>query len=204
MTQLKFNSDGLMPVIVQDAITNEVLMLAWTNQEAYDLMLKTGKTHFWSRSRQKLWMKGEESGHVQDIVSIQTDCDADTLLVKVKQTGNACHLERPSCFDEVLQGSIDGTAAILPELRRIIKDRKEHPKEGSYTNQLLSNEDKVLKKVIEEAGELAIAGKCKDAKGEVWEAADLIYHQMVLFEYLDLPLEDVYRKLSERHKGAKK
>lgn len=204
MTDLKFNADGLMPVIVQDAVTNEVLMMAWTNQEAYDLMLRTGRTHFWSRSRQKLWMKGEESGHVQDIVSIQTDCDADTLLVRVKQTGNACHLERPSCFGEPLHGSLDGTASIIPELRRIIRDRKEHPKEGSYTNQLLSNEDKVLKKVVEEAGELAIAGKGKDRQAEIWEAADLIYHQLVLYEYLDLPLEEVFKKLAERHKGGKK
>jgi phosphoribosyl-ATP pyrophosphohydrolase/phosphoribosyl-AMP cyclohydrolase len=103
----KFNADGLMPVIVQDAETNEVLMMAWTNEEAYNLMLKTGRTYFWSRSRNKLWMKGEESGHVQDIVSIQTDCDADTLLVRVKQTGNACHLERPSCFGEPLYGDIE-------------------------------------------------------------------------------------------------
>jgi phosphoribosyl-ATP pyrophosphohydrolase/phosphoribosyl-AMP cyclohydrolase len=204
MTELKFNSDGLIPAIVQDAETNEVLMMAWANLESYNLMLSTGRTHFWSRSRQKLWMKGEESGHVQDIVSIQTDCDSDTLLIRVRQTGPACHLQRPSCFDEVLYGDTAGTAAILPELRRIIRDRKEHPQPGSYTNQLLSNEDKVLKKVIEEAGELAIAGKGKDHNGEVWEAADLIYHQLVLYEYLDLPLDEVFRKLSDRHKGVKK
>ncbi|MBI0583463.1 MAG: bifunctional phosphoribosyl-AMP cyclohydrolase/phosphoribosyl-ATP diphosphatase HisIE [Methanomassiliicoccus sp.] len=203
MTDLKFNADGLLPVIVQDAETNEVLMLAWANQEAYDLMLSTGRTHFWSRSRQKLWMKGEESGHVQDIVSVQTDCDADTLLVRVRQTGNACHLERPSCFADALYGDLGGTAAIIPELRRIIRDRKEHPKEGSYTNQLLANEDKVLKKVVEEAAELAIAGKGRDHDGQVWEAADLIYHQMVLFEYLGLPMDEVFRKLSDRHKGAR-
>jgi phosphoribosyl-ATP pyrophosphohydrolase/phosphoribosyl-AMP cyclohydrolase len=204
MTALKFNADGLIPAIVQDAETSEVLMMAWANQESYDLMLTTGRTHFWSRSRKKLWMKGEESGHVQDIVSIQADCDNDTLLIRVRQTGNACHLERPSCFDEVLYGDLDGTAAIIPELRRIIRDRKEHPNPGSYTNQLLSNEDKVLKKVVEEAGELAIAGKGKDHDGEVWEAADLIFHQMVLFEYLDLPMNEVFRKLSDRHKGVKK
>jgi phosphoribosyl-ATP pyrophosphohydrolase/phosphoribosyl-AMP cyclohydrolase len=204
MSDLKFNSEGLMPVIVQDALTNEVLMLAWTNQEAYDLMRTTGRTHFWSRSRQRLWMKGEESGHVQDIVSMQTDCDADTLLVRVRQTGNACHLERPSCFAEPLYGDLGRTAAIIPELRRIIRDRREHPREGSYTNKLLSNEDKVLKKVVEEAAELAISGKGKDREGQIWEAADLIYHQLVLFEYLDLPLDEVYLKLAERHQEAKK
>lgn len=199
----KLNADGLIPVIVQDADTNEVLMMAWTNEEAYDLMLKTGRTHFWSRSRKKLWMKGEESGHVQDIVSIQTDCDADTLLVRVKQTGNACHTGTPTCFGAPLYGDLDRTAAIVPELKRIIRDRKENPQEGSYTNKLLADEDKVLKKVVEEAGELAIAGKGKDLRAQTWEAADLIYHQMVLFEYLDLPLEEVYKKLSERHRGAK-
>lgn len=200
----KFNADGLIPVIVQDAGTNEVLMMAWANQEAYDLMLKTGRTHFWSRSRKRLWMKGEESGHVQDIVSIQTDCDSDTLLVRVKQTGNACHLERPSCFGDALYGDLERTAAIVPELRRVIRDRKENPKEGSYTNQLLSNEDKVLKKVVEEAGELAIAGKGSDRQSQIWEAADLIYHQMVLFEYLDLPMDEVFKKLSERHRGVRR
>ena len=199
MTDLKYNDDGLIPVIVQDSETNEVLMLAYANGK----MLETGRTHFYSRSRQKLWMKGEESGHFQDIVSIQTDCDADTLLVRVRQTGNACHLERPSCFDEVLHGDLSGTATIIPELRRIIRDRKEHPVEGSYTNKLLSDEDKVLKKVVEEAGELAIAGKGNDRQSQIWEAADLIYHQMVLFEYLGLPMDEVYRKLDLRHKGGK-
>jgi phosphoribosyl-ATP pyrophosphohydrolase/phosphoribosyl-AMP cyclohydrolase len=203
MTALKYNDDGLIPVIVQDSETNEVLMLAYANEEAYGKMLETGRTHFYSRSRQKLWMKGEESGHFQDIVSIQTDCDADTLLVRVRQTGNACHLERPSCFDEVLHGDLSGTATIIPELRRIIRDRKEHPVEGSYTNKLLSDEDKVLKKVVEEAGELAIAGKGNDRQSQIWEAADLIYHQMVLFEYLGLPMDEVYRKLDLRHKGGK-
>ncbi|WP_400208090.1 bifunctional phosphoribosyl-AMP cyclohydrolase/phosphoribosyl-ATP diphosphatase HisIE [Candidatus Methanomassiliicoccus intestinalis] len=201
--KLNFDAHGLIPVVVQDYLTNEVLMVAWANEEAYEKMLATGKTHFWSRSRQKLWMKGETSGHVQDIVSIQTDCDADTLLVRVKQTGNACHLEKPSCFDEVLYGSTEKTAAILPELIRVIHDRKEHPQEGSYTNELLNNEDKVLKKVIEEAGEVAIAGKGKDREAQIWEAADLIYHQLVMYEYLGLPLEEVFGKLTRRHGGAK-
>ncbi len=201
--KLNFDSNGLIPVVVQDYLTNEVLMVAWANEEAYEKMLTTGKTHFWSRSRQKLWMKGETSGHIQDIVSIQTDCDADTLLVKVKQTGNACHLDKPSCFDEVLYGSTEKTAAIIPELVRIIHDRKENPKEGSYTNALLNDEDKVLKKVIEEAGEVAIAGKGKDRDAQIWEAADLIYHQLVMYEYLGLPMDEVFGKLTRRHGGSK-
>ena len=201
--KLTYDSNGLIQVVVQDYLTNEVLMVAWANEEAYEKMLTTGKTHFWSRSRQKLWMKGETSGNVQNIVSIQTDCDADTLLVKVKQTGNACHLDKPSCFDEVLYGSTEKTAAIIPELVRVIHDRKENPKEGSYTNALLNDEDKVLKKVIEEAGEVAIAGKGKDRDAQIWEAADLIYHQLVMYEYLGLPMDEVFGKLTRRHGGSK-
>ena len=201
--KLTYDTNGLIPVVVQDYLTNQVLMVAWANEEAYEKMLTTGKTHFWSRSRQKLWMKGETSGNVQNIVSIQTDCDADTLLVKVKQTGNACHLDKPSCFDEVLYGSTEKTAAIIPELVRVIHDRKENPKEGSYTNALLNDEDKVLKKVIEEAGEVAIAGKGKDRDAQIWEAADLIYHQLVMYEYLGLPMDEVFGKLTRRHGGSK-
>ncbi|NLI73546.1 MAG: bifunctional phosphoribosyl-AMP cyclohydrolase/phosphoribosyl-ATP diphosphatase HisIE [Euryarchaeota archaeon] len=203
MTGLKYDENGLLPVIVQDAETNEVLMLAYANEEAYNKMLETGRTHFFSRSRKKLWMKGESSGNVQDIVSMQIDCDADTLLVRVRQTGDACHLEKPSCFDEVIYGNLSETAAIIPELRRIIRDRKENPVEGSYTNKLLSDDDLVLKKVIEEAGELAIAGKGGDRQSQIWEAADLVYHQMVLLEYLNLPWKDIFQKLTSRHRGGK-
>ena len=202
--QLKFDEHGLVPVIVQDAYTNEVLMLAYANQEAYDKMVETGRTCFYSRSRQQLWVKGETSGNRQDIVSIQPDCDSDTLLVRVVQTGVACHTGSPTCFGEPVYGDTERTAAILPELRRVIQDRKAHPKEGSYTNQLLNNEDKVLKKVVEEAGELAIAGKGNDRNSQIWEAADLIYHEMVLLEYLDLPMDEIYKKLSERRQGVKK
>ena len=106
MTELKYDANGLIPVVVQDSTTNEVLMVAWSNAEAVELMKTTGYTHFWSRSRQKLWKKGEESGHVQKIVSIQTDCDADTLLVRVEQEGVACHTGRPSCFNDVIYGLI--------------------------------------------------------------------------------------------------
>jgi len=196
----KFDKDGLVPVIVQDAGTNEVLMMAYANEEAYDKMLETGRTHFWSRSRKKLWMKGESSGNVQDIVSIQLDCDSDTLLVRVKQTGNACHLDRPTCFEDILCGDISGTAAIIPELKRVIADRKKNPKEGSYTCKLLQDEDKLLKKVVEEAGEVVISAKGEDRGAQVWEVADLIYHLMVLMEHLNLDPEEVFRQLSERRK----
>ncbi len=201
---LKFNSEGLIPVIVQDSQTNEVLMLAYANQESIDKMVETGKTHFWSRSRHSLWKKGETSGNVQDIISMQTDCDSDTLLIRVKQTGVACHLGNPSCFATIMYGDVAGTAAIIPELRRTIKDRKENPKEGSYTNMLLNDQNKLLKKIIEEAGELALASKDENKDAQTWEAADLLYHSLVLLEYLDLPLEDIYKKLADRHMGVKK
>jgi phosphoribosyl-ATP pyrophosphohydrolase/phosphoribosyl-AMP cyclohydrolase len=199
-TALRFNSDGLIPAIVQDAETNEVLMMAYMDQTSYDLTVQSGYAHFYSRSRQKLWKKGETSGHVQKVVSMQLDCDADTLLLRVRQQGVACHLERMSCFDELLYGDIDATMAILPELRRIIQDRMLNPKEGSYTNKLLDDEDKRLKKVVEEAAEVILAVKGGDRKEMAWEVADLIYHLMVVLEASDMPLEDVYRKLSERRK----
>jgi len=197
---LKFDEKGLIPVIVQDAITNEVLMMAYANLEAYNKMIETKRTHFYSRSRKRLWMKGETSGNVQDIVSIQTDCDADCLLVRVKQTGVACHLDRPSCFADVMEGGIEGTAAIIPELKRVIHDRKEHPLEGSYTNKLLADEDKMLKKLVEEAAEVAIAAKGGKKEMEVWEVADLIYHLLVVIEGKEIPMDEVSKMLSQRRK----
>jgi phosphoribosyl-ATP pyrophosphohydrolase/phosphoribosyl-AMP cyclohydrolase len=200
MTELKFDEKGLIPVIVQDALTSEVLMMAYANREAYDKMIETRRTHFFSRSRQRLWMKGESSGHVQDIVSMQVDCDGDCLLVRVKQTGVACHLERPSCFEEVLIGDLKETSAILPELVRVIHDRKVNPKEGSYTSALFGNEDKMLKKVVEEAAEVALASKSADKRMQAWEVADLVYHLLVVLEGEEIPLEQVYKMLSERRK----
>ncbi|MCX6650676.1 MAG: bifunctional phosphoribosyl-AMP cyclohydrolase/phosphoribosyl-ATP diphosphatase HisIE [Methanomassiliicoccales archaeon] len=200
MSSPKFDANGLIPVIVQDHETNEVLMMAYANDEAYRQMLKTGRTHFYSRSRQAQWMKGETSGHVQDIVSIQLDCDNDTLLVRVKQTGVACHLERMSCFDEVVYGDLEGTMAVVPELIRIIRDRKAHPVEGSYTCKLLADEDKRLKKVVEEAAEVLLAAKNHQEKEEAWEVADLVYHLLVAMEGMEIKWEDVYRKLAERRK----
>ncbi len=198
MTELKFDDKGLIPVVVQDWITNEVLMVAWANAEAVELMKTTGYTHFWSRSRQKMWKKGEESGHVQKIKSIQTDCDADTLLVRVEQTGVACHLGKPSCFDEVIYGETDETMAIIPDLRRVIEDRHENPSDESYTCKLFNDETRMCKKVIEEAGEFALAIKDGDRDEMAWELADLIYHTMVAIEKTGLPMSEVYKKLKER------
>ena len=200
MSSPKFDANGLIPVIVQDHETNEVLMMAYANEEAYRQMLKTGRTHFYSRSRQAQWMKGETSGHVQDIVSIQLDCDNDTLLVRVKQTGVACHLQRMSCFDEVVYGDLEGTMAVLPELLQVIRERKANPVEGSYTSKLFADEDKRLKKVVEEAAEVLLAAKNHEKKEQAWEVADLIYHLMVAVEGMEIDWEDVYRKLAERRK----
>ena len=199
MTELKFDDKGLIPVVVQDYINNEVLMVAWANEEAVELMKETGYTHFWSRSRQKMWKKGEESGHVQKIKSIQADCDGDTLLVRVEQAGEiACHLGKASCFDEVIYGSTEETMAIIPELRRVLIDRLENPSDESYTCKLYNDETRMCKKIIEEAGEFALAIKDKSEEEMAWELADLIYHSMVAIEKTGLPMSEVYRKLWER------
>ena len=198
MTDLKYDANGLITVVVQDWATNEVLMVAWANEEAVSLMKSTGYTHFWSRSRQKMWQKGEESGHVQKIRSIQTDCDADTLLVRVEQTGVACHTGTPSCFNRVVYGGTEQTMAIIPDLMRVIKDRHENPEEGSYTCKLFNDETRMCKKIIEEAGEFALAIKDKDEDEMAWELADLIYHSLVAVEKTGLSMEKVYEKLSER------
>lgn len=198
MTDLEFNKDGLIPVIVQDYLTNEVLMMAWANQEAVDLMKSTGYTHFWSRSRQKMWKKGEESGHVQRIISMHTDCDSDTLLVRVVQTGVACHTGAPSCFYKNIYGSPDGTAAMLPELLRVIKDRKENPTQESYTCKLFNDETKMCKKIVEEATEFILAIKNKDDEETAAELADLIYHTMVAVVAKDIDLSKTYAELAGR------
>ena len=197
---IKYDEKGLVPVIVQDFRTNEVLMVAWANEEAFELMKSTGYTHFWSRSRQKLWKKGEESGHIQKIVSIQTDCDKDTLLVKVEQIGPACHTGSPSCFFEEISGSAEKTMDVIPDLIRILEDRLKNPKEGSYTCELYANENRMCKKIIEEAGEFTLALKDKDENEMAWELADLIYHTLVAVVKSELPMEKVYEKLAERNK----
>ena len=199
MNDLKYDEKGLIPVVVQDWITNEVLMVAWANEEAVSKMYETGYTHFWSRSRQKLWKKGEESGHLQKIKSIQKDCDADTLLVRVEQVGGiACHLNKPSCFDETIYGSTEETMAIIPDLRRVLKDRHENPEDGSYTCKLYDNETKMCKKIVEEATEFVLAIKDRNEDEMCCELADLIYHTMVAVEKMGVPMEKVYKELWER------
>jgi phosphoribosyl-ATP pyrophosphohydrolase len=147
-----------------------------------------------------IWHKGESSGNVQKIKSIETDCDRDTLLVRVEQVGVACHTGEPTCFYEVVEGDPLGTMKIIPDLLRVIKDRRENPKEASYTNRLMNNETLMCKKIIEEAGELALAIKDDDEEEMAWELADLIYHVLVALVAVDMPLESTFRKLAERRK----
>lgn len=195
---LVFDRDGLIPAVVQDCLTGEVLMVAYANAEAYRLMKETGHTHFWSRSRQKMWKKGEESGHVQKIVSIQTDCDSDTLLIRVEQTGVACHTGAPSCFYKNLYGNPDATAGIIAEIMRVIKDRKENPSDESYTCKLFKDESKMCKKLVEEATEFILAIKDRDEEEASKELADLIYHTLVAVVAKDMDLTKTYAELAGR------
>lgn len=200
-----FNKQELIPVIVQDYQTKQVLMMAYTNEEAYQKMIESGETWFWSRSRQKLWHKGEESGHFQKVKGMRLDCDQDTLLVFVEQTGNACHTGAYSCFyDEVIPFD---DSDIFADLEKQIADRKAHPVEKSYTNYLLDQGvDKVLKKVGEEASEVIIASKNSDKTELLGEIDDLLYHLFVLMNQTDISLEEVRQKARERHQieGNKK
>ena len=206
--EVKFDRDGLVPAVVQDVASGEVLMVAYMNRESLVKTLETGQTHFWSRSRQQLWRKGETSGNTQAVKSIALDCDGDTLLVRAEQTGVACHTGNRSCFFRELNQSsepIAGFAQVTGELARVIHDRKEKMPEGSYTTKLFSSGvDRILKKVGEEAGEVIIAAKNHN-KGEIaWEVSDLFYHLLVLLEQEGVSLEDVAKELQGRSQKSRK
>lgn len=188
--------EGLIPAIVQDFYSGRVLMLAYVNQESYDYMLKHHETCFWSRSRQELWHKGETSGNVQKIKRMAFDCDDDTLLIQVEQTGSgACHTGSYSCF-----GGEGGAFDILNQVYAQIEDRKAHPREKSYTNYLLNEGiDKIAKKVGEEATETILAAKNEDRPQLIEEVSDLVYHVLVLMFSQGMDLRDVREKLTERH-----
>jgi len=212
--EIKFGQDGLVPVIVQDYTNNEVLMMAYMNREALEKSIETGVAHYWSRSRNKLWMKGETSGHVQYIKSVSIDCDGDTLLIKVEQKEAACHTGHYSCFYRELAGDnlkensgivfdpdkvYNDKAQILQEVYNVIVDRTINPKEGSYTNYLFEKGlDKILKKVGEEAAEVIIAAKNKSKDEIRYEVADLLYHLLVLLVERGLELDEVYDELKSR------
>jgi len=195
----------LIPAIIQDYRTNEVLMLAYVNEEAYKKMLETNQTYFYSRSRDELWHKGQTSGHFQNIKGMYLDCDLDTLLIYVEQIGAACHTGAYSCFFNEIKPF--NNINIFKSLETLINDRKINPIEKSYTNYLLDQGvDKICKKVGEEASETIIAAKNNDKEELIGEIGDLFYHVFVLMNNQGVSLEDIENKLKERHKitGNKK
>lgn len=199
MMELKYNKDGLIPAIVQDHYSKKVLMLAYMNEESLAITIKEGKTCFWSRSRQELWRKGATSGNTQQVVSIRTDCDKDTLLIDVIKNGPACHTGSESCFfrdvvePETEEFSYEG-------LYEMLLGRKINKKEGSYTTYLFEKGiDKILKKVGEECTEVIIGAKGGDKAETVYEIADLLYHVTVLMIEMGISLEEVTAELAKRH-----
>ncbi|MGN1478489.1 MAG: bifunctional phosphoribosyl-AMP cyclohydrolase/phosphoribosyl-ATP diphosphatase HisIE [Acutalibacteraceae bacterium] len=199
MLELKYNSDGLIPAIVQDHYTKKVLMLAYMNSESLDISIKEGMTCFYSRSRQTLWRKGETSGNRQHIVSIRTHCDCDTLLTDVIKDGPACHTGAESCFFNVIKDS-DDEAFSYENLYKMLLGRKINKKEGSYTTYLFEKgTDKILKKVGEECTEVIIAAKGGDKEETVFEIADLLYHITVLMIDAGISIDDVTAELAKRH-----
>ncbi len=201
-SEFKTNEQGLIPVIVQHYKTQEVLMLAYMNREAFYQTVKTGRMTYFSRSRQSLWVKGETSGHFQYVKSLTLDCDNDTLLAKVDQVGAACHTGNPTCFFQHLAGNdVDETnpLRVFESVYQVIADRKEHPKEGSYTNYLFEKGiDKILKKIGEEATEVVIAAKNPNAEEIKYELSDFLYHAMVLMVLKGVTWDDIVRELADR------
>ncbi|MBQ7088836.1 MAG: bifunctional phosphoribosyl-AMP cyclohydrolase/phosphoribosyl-ATP diphosphatase HisIE [Clostridia bacterium] len=202
---LKFDEKGLIPAVVVDAITKEVLTVAYMNKESLQISMEKGLTCFWSRSRQELWLKGETSGNYQHIVSITADCDGDALTVLVEKDGPACHTGAESCFHNPIWESEERHAFSLESLMEMLKGRKTNPKEGSYTTYLFEKGlDKILKKVGEECTEVIIGAKSNDKAETVYEIADLCYHVMVLMVEMGISLEDIHRELASRHVIDKK
>ena len=198
--ELKFDEKGLIPAIVVDAVSGKVLTLAYMNRESLQISMEKGLTCFWSRSRQKLWLKGETSGNYQHIVSITADCDRDALTILVEKDGPACHLGTESCFNDLVWESEERHAFSLEQLMTLIQGRKTEKKEGSYTTYLFEKGlDKILKKVGEESTEVIIAAKGQDRKETIYEIADLTYHVMVLMIEAGITLEDIHQELARRH-----
>ena len=202
-SSFKLNEDGLIPVIVQDFRTAEILMMAYMNEEAYEQTLKLGKMTYYSRSRQELWLKGLTSGHYQYVKELVADCDMDTILAKVSQVGAACHTGSRSCFfNEITKKDYEESnnpLQVFEEVFDVIKDRKVHPKEGSYTNYLFDKGiDKILKKLGEEATEIVIAAKNPNPNEVKYEISDFLYHMMVLMAEKDVTWEEITTELANR------
>ena len=201
-SDFKVNSDGLVPVIVQDYKTQEVLMMAYMNQEAYEATVRSGRMTYWSRSRRELWIKGLTSGHFQYVKELQIDCDNDTILAKVAQVGAACHTGNRSCFYRTMMKKDyveRNPLKVFEDVYAVIEDRKLHPKEGSYTNYLFDKGiDKILKKVGEEATEIIIAAKNPNPEEIKYEISDFLYHVMVLMAERGVTWEDIAKELADR------
>lgn len=201
-SELKLNSDGLVPVIVQDYRTNEVLMMAYMDEEAFEHTVKVGRMTYYSRSRKQQWIKGETSGHFQYVKSLTVDCDKDTILAKVEQVGAACHTGNRTCFFQTIVGNesdAKNPLQVFESVYSTIMDRKLHPKEGSYTNYLFDKGiDKILKKVGEEATELVIAAKNPNPEEIKYEMSDFLYHAMVLMAERGITWDDIIEELSNR------
>lgn len=201
-SDFKLNSDGMVPCIVQDYKTNEVLMMAYMDEKAYNMTIQTGKMTYYSRSRRELWVKGETSGHYQYVKSLTADCDMDTILAKVSQVGAACHTGNYSCFfNEIFSKETKekNPMKVFEDVMQVILDRKEHPKEGSYTNYLFDKGiDKILKKLGEEATEIVIAAKNPNPNEVKYEISDFLYHMMVLMAEKGVTWEEITTELANR------
>ncbi len=204
---IKFDEQGLLPAIVQDWLDGTVLMLGYMNEEALSKTLSTKSVHFWSRSRNKLWEKGETSGHRLAVKELFIDCDRDTVLVKAEPFGPTCHTGERACFFTKLDDrrhpadtkTQEAEGGILEGVLRTIRDRRDHPQAGSYTTKLFEGgHDKILKKVAEEAGEVLIAAKGGKQEEIVYEVADLFFHTLMVLGYHDLSMQDIYRELGRR------
>lgn len=198
--ELKFDEKGLIPAIVVDAVTKDVLTLAYMNKESLKISLEKELTCFFSRSRNELWLKGETSGNYQHIVSVTADCDKDALVIMVEKDGPACHLGNESCFEQPLWHSETRNEFSLESLMKLLEERKRTKPEGSYTTYLFEKGlDKILKKIGEESTEVIIGAKSEDKKETVYEIADLAYHVMVMMTEMGITLEEVHKELASRH-----
>lgn len=205
--QLKFDGQGLLPVVIQDWLDGTVLMLGYMNQEAVAKTVATRKVHFWSRSRNKLWEKGETSGHTLHVKELFVDCDRDTILVKAQPVGPTCHTGERACFFSrlaeqgplVLRNAQDAQGGILEGVLRTIQGRRANPQAGSYTSKLFEGgHDKILKKVAEEAGEVLLASKGGKKEEIVYEVADLLFHTLMVLGYHEISLQEVFHELGKR------
>lgn len=202
---IRFDEKGLIPAVVQDYYSKQVLTLAYMNRESLEITMREGKTCFYSRSRGELWRKGETSGNYQQVVSITADCDGDALVIEVIKDGPACHTGEESCFFQSVYQSEEVGAFSYEDLYRMLEDRKKNPKEGSYTTYLFEKgKDKILKKIGEESTEVIIGAAKNDRSETLYEIADLTYHLMVLMVEEGIPMKDLSRELAGRHVVDKK